>query len=249
MVSQPLRVHYFQHIKDEGLGSPAVWLEKHHAQVTATSFFKLEKGESEIILPAVDDVDLLIVMGGEMSVNDEDLYPWLIAEKKWIRRYIDQGKPVVGLCLGAQLIASSLGAVVKKNSVKEIGWWPVWGLADNRVEDHFKFPKELRPLSWHEDTFDLPDQAILLAESAACAHQAFQYGRNVLGFQFHPESTPLNMQLFLADVGYQELGGGAADMYIQTAAQMAAVPEADFEAPNQLLERALDFVLRDTPYI
>ncbi len=247
MTGQTLRVHYFQHIKDEGLGSPASWLTKHQAHVTSTAFFALAKGESDIVLPHIDDVDLLIIMGGEMSVNDEDIYPWLIAEKQWIRQYIDLGKPVVGLCLGAQLIASSLGAVVKKNVKKEIGWWSIQAVHHSPPsEDQFSFPATLRPLSWHEDTFELPQQAVLLAESQACAHQAFQYRRHVLAFQFHPESTPQNMQLFLADIGYQELGSGSGgDAYIQTAAQMAAVPAHDYEPPNLLLERALDFVLGD----
>lgn len=185
------RIHYFQHIVNEGLGSPESWLKRHSAIASVSEFFALAKGESNIVLPNPDDVDLLIIMGGEMSVNDEHIYPWLIAEKQWIRDFIELGKPVIGLCLGAQLIANCLAAVVKKNQVKEIGWWPVRGRSVNSaLKDIFAFPESLTALSWHGDTFDLPQGTVWLAESDACPHQAFQYGRCVLGFQFHPEITP-----------------------------------------------------------
>ncbi len=148
-----LRVHYFQHIANEGLGSPEPWLRQRQAIVTTTEFFALPQGESHIALPSFDDVDLLIIMGGGMSVNDEDIYPWLIAEKKWIRQFIDQGKPVVGLCLGGQLIANSLGAMVTKNKVKEIGWWNVYGKTiDTSQADFFQLPKSIGTLSWHVGT-------------------------------------------------------------------------------------------------
>jgi GMP synthase-like glutamine amidotransferase len=240
------RVHYFQHIEGEGLGSPESWLKQHHARVTTTEFFRLAQGDAEIRLPLVDDVDLLIIMGGGMSVNDEDIYPWLIAEKQWIRHFVELGKPVVGLCLGGQLIANSLGAVVTKNDVKEIGWWPIRGRAMNSSNSHiFQFPDAITALSWHGDTFEIPDGAVWLAENTACAHQAFQYGERVLGFQFHPEITPQNLKMFLSDNGYEEM---TADLkqntYVQTPEQIAAVSEEQFYPANQLLERALDYVTR-----
>ena len=240
------RVHYFQHIVGEGLGSPESWLKRHQAVVSVTEFFSLAKGESNIELPHPDDVDLLIIMGGEMSVNDEEIYPWLIAEKQWIRHFIELGKPVVGLCLGGQLIASCLGAVVKKNHVKEIGWWPVKGRSvTSSTHDIFLFPESITALSWHGDTFDLPNGALWLAESDACAHQAFQYGARVLGFQFHPETTPKSLKLFLSDYGYEEMTRDPQfNAYAQTPAQISDVSDADFYPANQLLESALDFVMR-----
>jgi GMP synthase-like glutamine amidotransferase len=240
------RVHYFQHILGEGLGSPESWLARKQAVVTTTEFFKLREGESNISLPYQDDVDLLIVMGGEMSVNDEDIYPWLIAEKQWIRRFIELGKPVVGLCLGGQLIASSLGALVKKNLVKEIGWWPIQRHAmHSSSQDIFPFPESITALSWHGDTFDLPDGALWLASSDACAHQAFQYSARVLGFQFHPEITPKNLEMFLADNGYDAMTAGiGVNTYVQTPAQMSNVSNDKFNPANQLLESALNFVMR-----
>lgn len=241
-----LRVHYFQHIANEGLGSPEAWLTRHQAVVTTTEFFTLAQGDSHITLPSYDDVDVLIIMGGGMSVNDEDIYPWLIAEKQWIRQFIDQGKPVVGLCLGGQLIANSLGAVVTKNKVKEIGWWNVYGKQiDSSYLNVFQFPDSITALSWHGDTFEIPKGAIWLAENEACLHQAFQYGDRVLGFQFHPEITSPNLTMFLSDNGYDEM---TKDMqisaYVQSPEQIENVSIEQFYPANQLLERALDYVTR-----
>lgn len=240
------RVHYFQHIVGEGVGSPESWLSRHHAHVSVTEYFRLAKGVARIELPNLDDVDLLIIMGGEMSVNDEDIYPWLIAEKQWIRHFIELGKPVVGLCLGGQLIASCLGATVKKNHLKEIGWWPIRSRdVVPSTYDIFPFPNSITALSWHGDTFDLPKGALWLAESNACAHQAFQYGARVLSFQFHPEITPKNLKMFLSDNGYVTMTSDPdIKTYVQTPSQISDVLDDVFHPANQLLESALDFVIR-----
>jgi len=246
-----LRVHYFQHIKDEGLGSPESWLQGQQAVVTSTPFFEWQVGDPLPILPDPDHVDLLIIMGGAMSVNQMQEYPWLIGEKAWIHDFIDLGKPVVGLCLGAQLIACSLGAGVTRNPVKEIGWWEIQAVPvhpSDKAHDVFAFPDRLTALCWHEDTFALPEGAIWLANNPACPHQAFQYGDRVLAFQFHPESTPRNLDLFLHDADYLALGHEAAqeqNRYIQHPDALSGVGEKMFEAPNLMLSRALDFVMRE----
>jgi GMP synthase-like glutamine amidotransferase len=104
-----MRAHFFQHVPFEGLGSIESWLRDAGAKATGTRFFKAEP------LPRLDDIDLLIVMGGPMSVNDEADLPWLASEKRFIRRAIEEGKAVVGVCLGAQLIANAMGARVYPN--------------------------------------------------------------------------------------------------------------------------------------
>ncbi len=243
ILGKPLRVHYFQHIKGEGLGSLAQWLERQQAIISTTPFYKVPKGQTIAALPAIKDVDLLVIMGGAMSVNDEADYPWLVTEKKWIADYIKAGGAVLGLCLGGQLIASALGTAVKPNAHKEIGWWPVYGrpVAAEKNLRVFEFPQEIKVLSWHGDTFDLPQGAVWLAENTACPHQAYQYGERVLGFQFHPETTPENAALFLADDGYKDLTPGP---FVQPAEHISPVPEEQFKAGNALLERAAEFVLQ-----
>jgi len=114
-----LRIHYFQHVEHEGLGSIEEWIRSSGHSSRATKFF--EKTD----LPELTDFDWLIVMGGSMSVNDEGEYPWLSDEKKFIKKAIDAGKTVLGICLGSQLVSSALGAQVYKNQEKEIGWYDI----------------------------------------------------------------------------------------------------------------------------
>lgn len=179
-----MRIHYLQHVYFEGLGSMEAEFRHRHYPITATRFYQHET------LPCTDDFDVLIIMGGPMGVNDEDQYPWLKTEKIFIKHAIEQNKVVLGICLGAQLIAQILGAKVYKNHSKEIGWWPI----QRRDEIHpsslaqvFSPPCEV--FHWHGDTFDLPAQSIAIAHSAACTNQGFIYQGRVIALQFHLETT------------------------------------------------------------
>ncbi|GGF24603.1 hypothetical protein GCM10011339_10890 [Echinicola rosea] len=130
-------------------------------------------------------------MGGPMGVNDEKDYPWLIKEKSYIRKAMDMDKTVIGICLGAQLVASSLGARVYQNPVKEIGWFPV-----QKSKEAIGNPlvgslcDTFTVFHWHSETFDLPRGATRLIESPACKNQAFVYGDRIIGLQFHLEISP-----------------------------------------------------------
>jgi len=138
----------------------------------------------------MDLFDWLIILGGPMNVYEEDRYPWLADEKRFIEKAVRQEKRVLGICLGAQLIADVLGARVKRNRDKEIGWFPVLQIETGPRSNLFEYlPGTFLTFHWHGDTFDLPAGAILAARSEGCDHQAFVYGDRVVGLQFHLETT------------------------------------------------------------
>jgi GMP synthase-like glutamine amidotransferase len=186
-------------------------------------------------LPELGKLDLLIVMGGPMSVNDENTYPWLRPEKKLISDTIQAGIPIIGICLGAQLIASSLGASVYRNTHKEIGWFPLTSTISN--EEVFRFPSQCQAFHWHGETFDLPSGAIRLASSEACRNQAFQIGRHVFGLQFHLEATPESVRA-LIDHCRSELISGP---YIQTEEQLQQIAASEYSRINTTMNELLDY--------
>ncbi len=197
-----VRVHWLQHVPFEGLGSIGVWLEAHHARVTVTRFFE------DARLPGPGDLDWLIVMGGPMSVNDESAYPWLSIEKRFIANAMSRGTTVLGICLGAQLIASALGARVYRNALPEIGWFPVERTASNGPGATASWlPDHCTVFHWHGETFDLPPGAERLARSATCENQGFTLGARVIGLQFHLETTPASARAMI-EAGRSELVPG-----------------------------------------
>lgn len=177
------KIHWLQHVPFEGLGTMETWFNEKGQNLTCT---RLWAGDA---LPSPDSFDALIVMGGPMGIYDHDEYPWLIDEKEFLSQVVKRGIPTLGICLGAQLLADVLGAKVSANPTKEIGWFPV-----NRSDDIPDFLKSVLPekmtvFHWHGDTFAVPDNAVSLYSSKACAHQAFLFNDHVLGLQFHLETT------------------------------------------------------------
>ena len=236
-----LRVHYFQHIAGEGFGSCYDYLKAHQAKITATEFFALPVDlplELEA-LPDIDEVDLLIIMGGTMSVNDESNYPWLKLEKRWLRRYLSAGKPAIGLCLGGQLIANALGASVSRNQHQELGWMDV-GRVSHIPENYFQIPEKINIMQWHSETFEIPRGGVRLAQNNVCQNQMYQIGRNVLGFQFHPEMTPHALQLLIENEEDSAVFNGE---YVQPIAELKKTIKSKFEQGNQLLNRAIEYVV------
>lgn len=227
-----MKAHYLQHVPFEGLGSIEGWLKSVGAEVTVTRLFDDPR------LPEVDNLDLLIIMGGPMSVNDETGFPWLVAEKEFIREAIEKDKAVIGICLGAQLIANAMGAGVRPNEEKEIGWFLVAGETTDSAGELFSFPEELPVFHWHGETFDLPAGAVRLARSAACENQAFQLGRRVIGMQFHLETTPESARDIVHHCG-DEL---QPSRYVQSEAEILGAKDSNYGSINAWMEKALNFV-------
>lgn len=148
-----------------------------------------------------DEFGAVVVLGGEMSARSEKEFPFLKKENEFIRKTVKQGVPFLGLCLGGQLLAKAMSGKVTLNPVKEIGPYEI-ALNDAGLKDPLfaGFPDRFPFCQWHSDTFsELPPEAVLLAGSAACKHQAFRYGKTAYGLQFHPEVTTLVLEQWCRD--------------------------------------------------
>lgn len=225
-----MRVHCLQHVPFEGLGSIQEWLECRSAEISVTRLYE------HVQFPNVRDIDWLIVMGGPMSANDEGAHPWLVQEKHFVSQAIASSKVVLGICLGAQVIASALGAKVLPNSQPEIGWFPIESTqeaARASFSSLFEMPQEV--FHWHGETFELPLDALHLARSAACENQAFSLGERVIGLQFHLETTSESAQALIENC--------RADLvpsrFVQSEREMLQYPER-FRRINQVMKALLD---------
>jgi GMP synthase (glutamine-hydrolysing) len=180
------KVYVLQHHPVENLGTIADALE---AAALAWQYVRIFDGHP--VPQSIKGAGGLIVMGGPMGVYQTERYPWLRDEMKLILDAIAQNKPVLGVCLGAQIVAAALGASVARNSAgKEIGWHPVRleaAARDDRLMHGL--PETFTPFHWHGDIFELPAGAVSLASSEKTPCQAFRYGENVYAFQFHFEVT------------------------------------------------------------
>lgn len=188
-----IKIHCLRHEPFEGAGIIESWSKKNHHSITETHLYKNEK------LPDVADVDWLVILGGGMSANEDEKYSWMSEEKEFIRVCILKGKIVLGICLGAQLVANVLGSKVYRNKQKEIGWFQLKMTKQGKASDLFQLtPDEFLTFHWHSETFDLPKGALHLAYSDACLNQAFSYGNNVIGIQFHMEMTERDIEKIVA---------------------------------------------------
>jgi len=211
-----MHIHFLQHVPFEDPAGISDWITLHHHSSSVTKLFNDEP------LPSMDAFDWLIVMGGPMGVDDTDQYSWLTAEKKFIGEVITAGKAVLGICLGAQLIASALCAEIKPNGHREIGWFdmtPSSELKGTTLDG--VFPDASKAFHWHGDTFDLPENAKLIASSEACKNQGFIIDDRVVGLQFHLETTAESARLLINNAR-DELDGSR---FVQTEEEMLSNPE------------------------
>ncbi len=227
-----MRVHCITHVSHEGLGTIESELDRRGDHVTSTRVFE------KAVFPSLDALDFLVVMGGPMGVNDEEKHPWLAPEKEFIAAALEAGKRVLGICLGAQLIAAASGARVVPNPEKEIGWFPIEAIP---AVGGFAFPPVLEVFHWHGDTFELPAGAVPLARSAACQNQAFQLGSRVLGLQFHLEQTPETVRA-LVEHGRDELVGGR---FIQSEEEILALHPGRYRRTHHWMDKVLDHLRAD----
>jgi GMP synthase-like glutamine amidotransferase len=225
-----MNIHVLQHVAFEGLGSIEAWIEARQAIVSYTRFFEAP------YLPALDSIDMLIALGGPMSVNDEDILPWLAPEKQFIRDAVAREIPTLGICLGAQLIAGAMGARIYPNPVKEIGWFPIRAVPAHA--GNLRLPQECIAFHWHGETFDLPEGAVHLAKSDGCENQAFQLNRNVIGLQFHLETT-LHGALALLENCRDEIIAGP---YIQSEKELRSVPFSSYQTLHAAMNEVLSYI-------
>jgi GMP synthase-like glutamine amidotransferase len=225
-----MKLHYLQHVPFEGLGYIETWAKENSITVSYTKMFNNKK------LPQQNEFDFLVVMGGPMSVNNEDIYGWLKDEKEFVLETIQNNKPVLGICLGAQMIAKALGAKVYPNAEKEIGWFTVKNITGSALSG--LLPREYEIFQWHGDTFDLPDGAVHLAESPVCVNQAFVYGNKVIGLQFHLESTSDTIDKLITNCADELIDAP----YIQSAEEMKSGIEKTYST-NKLMKIILDYLV------
>jgi GMP synthase-like glutamine amidotransferase len=225
-----MKLHWFQHVPFEGLGSIEHWANRRGYGVRSI------RAHQQDPWPVMEEVDWLIVMGGPMNIYEEKKYPWLAGEKQFIGNAIAAGKTVIGICLGAQLIADVLGSKVYAGQEKEIGWFPVLKTKEAAKSKVFRdFPSDVKAFHWHGDTFDLPPGSIRIAESAGCPNQAYIYEDRVLGLQFHLEITKQGAEDLVWNCRDELVEGP----FIQSAEYILG-SEEHFMKVNKIMEQLLD---------
>lgn len=231
-----MRSHWIQHVPFESLGYLRPLLAAHSHHISATRAWEAAD------YPDPRDLDLLVVMGGPMSVYDEDAHPWLPAEKEFLREALGTRCRILGICLGAQLLAEALGARIHPADRPEIGWFPVECTASGAVDRVGRIlGRSPQVFHWHGETFDLPDDATALASSEACPNQAFRWGKRVLGLQFHLEMTPEGAERLIENCPQDLEREGP---FVHSAAEILSRPDRFLQA-HEVLDTLWEAFLSD----
>lgn len=223
-----MRFLCLQHVPFEGPAALADWA------TTRGHSIECHRMDESAELPPINDFDGLLIMGGPMNIYEEARFPWLAVEKAYIRAAIRAGHYVIGICLGAQLIADALGASVRRGPSLEIGWFPIQRATTS--PEGYHLPEELTVLHWHGDQFDLPSGATPIAHSEICPTQGFVYGSRVLALQCHLEVTPESLAA-LASECRDELVPGP---FVMSAERLLDEPPITYASMQHVLFGILD---------
>ncbi|ATY55899.1 TPA: type 1 glutamine amidotransferase [Staphylococcus argenteus] len=222
-----MRINVLQHTPNEGLGYIGEWAKERGHTVYIYHPYCYEG-----VLPRADETDMLVILGGPMNPNDN--MPWIKNEQQLILELMAKHKPIYGACFGAQQISKALGNEVLKSPVKEVGWDNVY-LESDIIPD---IPNQLMALHWHEDMFQIPEQATLLFSGNHIKNQGFIIGNNVIGLQFHFEPGPDDVrEIVINDHKY----------IANSVLQQSADDILSFEVPEQnrvMIFKLLDFIVK-----
>ena len=225
-----MRIHLFQHVGYRDRAFLPEWAEAAGHQLTRVLVPETER------LPKPEEIDALIVIGGPMSIWDDQNHPWLAPEKQLVAELLQQDKPVLGICLGAQMIAEYLGARVKTGDDLEIGWFDLETTPESRttwLAD--TLPDRFETFFWHGDVFELPAGAVRIGGTPANPNQGFIHGRSI-ALQFHLEVTPQWAHHLAARDGDQLTPAP----YVQDAATLLSRPNELYRENNVLMARLLE---------
>jgi len=226
-----MHIHVVQHAKFEGPGLIAEWADVRGHELSC-AFALTEQ------FPAPDAVDLLVVLGGPMGASEDASYPWLAAEKRFIAETIAAGRPVLGICLGSQILAEVLGGSVRLNREPEIGWFEV-SLSPEAADEPVLagWPRTFTVGQWHGDTFQVPERVRVVASSEACDNQLLVFGHRTVGMQFHLEWDEAVLETLLSTCADDLSSGGA---YVMDARRMRDEAPVRIAACRLLLFSLLD---------
>ncbi|MBS0582095.1 MAG: gamma-glutamyl-gamma-aminobutyrate hydrolase family protein [Proteobacteria bacterium] len=232
------RILVFQHVAAEPLGTLDPLIRRRGHRVKFVNFERQPDAR-----PRLDRYKGLIVLGGPMNVEDRDARPHLQTEIEVIRDALAQGKPVLGVCLGAQLLAHALGGEVRRHTTSEIGWYELASTAAGRSDPVFAPLGDSAPIfQWHGYTFGVPEGAAHLARTGTCENQAFRYGDNAYGFQFHLEMDKplierwLNLPAYRDELIAAGLGRDAESIRADTHPRIDAMQERAHAVFNNFLD-------------
>ncbi len=231
-MSSRKKIECFMHVPFEGPGIILNWIGERGDHLHYTRFYNGE------VLPDASAVDMLIIMGGPMDVFDFHIHPWMEDEIEWVKDFIASGKPVFGICLGAQIIAAALGEEVYPGPHKEIGWHNLQffpSLGDYKICKDLPITRKV--FQWHGDTFNIPEGATRIAGSDAFPNQGFIHGNSVVAMQFHLEVTPESVKELVNNCRGELVEG----IHIQSEKEILS-EQSYFETNQQVLYQFLDYL-------